>query len=364
MSKTNNFFFRPFLLEGSDEIPIPETKPVNSCPDIISYGDKPIHNFKEILKENYSEDLKKMISLKQGYDNYLYVRGKNDSDKSVTKKIYLYYVPDKLKDWPFLWKKLKTASGNEYVTVSDVKENEIAVGDDCFIWQQVPPLPDGSNEYCLIARAVIEVAGNGMTNNNQACTDSADAEHKQESNNQEKEGCVQDKTDDLETYIRKQSYFNLDKLIRNDLSIGLLKIKPVKQDIPDMQKRKCLHNPSDGKNTSVCIIVNCQQLSGANVSLTCNTTAKTSKFICLSKTPIDKDNMTVGISTELERGFSGLITCNLWQGKADTFSDGANFSIEVFNDEEKQQDCNPVDEEQENTKCDTLILTGKLESSI
>ena len=362
VANNKNFFFRPYLDKNEKfESPIPETK-FNS-PDIITFGDTPIDKFTDDLIKRYSEDLTKLIALKQGYDNYIYVRGMNHLDPPVTKRVHLYYVPNKLKNWPYCWKPLKTANGSEYVTVSFDKNKEIGVGDDCFIWENVPPLPEGSDSYCLIAQAVNVDSTTGKNTSNGTCA--SNTEHKPESNNQEHGEPEQGTTDSTlikERYGAKPSYLNLyNQLQQENIDLGLSIMKPVKQDIPDLQLRKCLYH---GKKKQVRIIINCENLNGSSVSLACNTNENATLPIYLSKQTIDQDNMVVGLTTTLEDNFSGTIVCNFWQGKAKDTPDGAYFSMDVVECKpaENQDSCSTAAVSQENTKgvkeAESSIMSG------
>ncbi|QWH88413.1 hypothetical protein EXW29_09525 [Bacillus toyonensis] len=344
----NDFYFRPFP-KATNETAIPEGQNINECPDIIIVGDQPIKNFQKVIGDRYNNpELDKPI-LKQGYDNYIYIRGRNpsvkpSSNKPIIRKIYLYYVPNKLIGWPFLWTPLETAEGKNFVEV-DIMGKEVVVIEECFIWKNVLPLPDGSDKYCLIAQIVNMDSENVKQESTSKELNSPDGEGEnkgQGQSSQEKKNLDVDKTaNQIEQKVKEQTYFNVEKYIREgNLNIAYKEVKPEKKDAPDMHKRVCLKN-TDTKTEKVKVLIDCQDLEGASVSFTCNTREGTTKDICLSKTAIEKDknNVCVGITTDISSGFYGLITCNFWIDKAKEIPDDARFSITVVPDDGKQLEC-------------------------
>ncbi|NET39503.1 MAG: hypothetical protein F6K19_47330 [Cyanothece sp. SIO1E1] len=121
--------------------------PYNS-PDIISHAQ--VASPKTYFKNNYNINPNQPIEL-GSHINFIYVRAKNLS--SATKSSYyisVYRSPSSLWLTPSLWKpyKLKTQSGEDYVTLDPVNPNAIVVGNDNFILDGM-----ATNYFCVVGVA-------------------------------------------------------------------------------------------------------------------------------------------------------------------------------------------------------------------
>ncbi|MFD1739053.1 hypothetical protein ACFSCX_21320 [Bacillus salitolerans] len=292
MSTYQDFFIRGHL--GADNT-IPATGTLSSSPDIIPVETHPIKSFQEVLAsdESYSSDPGTTVSI--GYDNYIYVRGKNGGISPVKKKIYLYYVPASIINWPSKWKDngiptaaIDPTTGKEvmYVTV-DGSPNQVLVGNNAFIWRNVQPPPAGSDHYCLIAQVTDDKNSNPIPHQ-----------------------------DDF-------SYEDMASLMHNNLGFGWRNVTTISKDIPTWNSNTTLDVPLSVKTAKyVHVYVDIKGHKGAEISFQCSTQDKSSTPIEISKTLVTSNEaMIYGITTKLDPGFSGSITLNYFQNGITPSSD-------------------------------------------
>jgi len=137
----------------------------SQSPDIIMAGTTPLAD-PSILTDptNYDNAYSNKIYI--GNTNYLYVRGKNFTDKDLDGTWNLFYAPSNILLYPYLWEenKLATSDGNQNPAFS-IKAGEIGASENAFSWL-APALPSGQH-YCMIGLANTAEHGNpvaGVTN--------------------------------------------------------------------------------------------------------------------------------------------------------------------------------------------------------
>jgi len=141
--------------KGGEQGNVPRAASSNS-PDIAISGTKPFSDPSILTNpSNYDKvyDNKLYINL----PNYLYVRGKNFTDKDFSGTWNLFWSTPNILLYPYLWEKnqLATSSGNQSPAFT-VKAGAIGASTDPFTW--VPP--QVQDHYCLIGIANTPDHGN------------------------------------------------------------------------------------------------------------------------------------------------------------------------------------------------------------
>ncbi len=128
-------------------------------PDLIISGTVPFED-PSILTDPANYDKPYDARLTIGQPNYLYVRGKNFTDKNLDGHWNLFYATPNILLYPYLWEKnqLATSSGNQNPPFS-IEAGKIGASEDSFRW--IPQ--DTSDHYCLIGIAVTEEHGNPLS---------------------------------------------------------------------------------------------------------------------------------------------------------------------------------------------------------
>ncbi|HLJ86191.1 MAG TPA: hypothetical protein VKZ53_05170 [Candidatus Angelobacter sp.] len=301
MPAYNDFAFRPNLTDP--EGVTPSAPPVYTSPDIWPNGPTPLPNYQTVLTQNWNSDAGQQIQ--QGVNNIVYVRCKNFGGANNNGKVYLYWAPSAVINWPSQWanNKLLTdqqdpnhpGSGLNYLEVSASNTGNIAVGKGAFLWTPGPP-PSGSDHYCLFSQVVTAKTPNPIPGADQPMT-----------------------AEDMAT------------IVANDLGIGwrnTVMIHPTDQ--PDWQYSSLLTYPSDAPQpVSVQVVLQCTNMTGGSMGFTCSSSDLTSNPIALAKTPITNPNQVSGVATTLSPGFSGSITVSYWHGSQPNPS-GAGIALKVL----------------------------------
>lgn len=127
---------------------MPRTGGWSSSPDLIPYGTEPVQQPTEFFRSNYNQDVGKAFVARA--ENYVYVRGKNLTDSSLTGTARVFYAPQSLFLYPRLWLEntMTTMSGSETSEISNVAPNSIDVTVDPFTW--VPSDSDEQHSFISI----------------------------------------------------------------------------------------------------------------------------------------------------------------------------------------------------------------------
>jgi len=273
-----DFYMRPNL---SSNGMVPASNPLCQSPDICPNGNQSLDDFVNVLTNNYSSDPGKDIM--QGYDNYIYVRGKNGSTGAVSKQIELYYSPSSVINWPNQWvgNQLLTADSSKYVTVNNIESSGIGVGNQCFIWRAVQPPPSGSDHYCLIGNV-------NDANNSHPVPGTA-----------------------------SPTYEDMSSLVQNDLRFSWRNVKLISSNAPTWTYNELLTIPQNMVgNQAVQIAVTCPaSFAGGSIAF-----SSSNGSYSVGKTTIPQissgTSFVIGAQKVLSAGFTASIQVNFWQGNA------------------------------------------------
>ncbi|WP_118951556.1 hypothetical protein [Taibaiella helva] len=148
MATYNGIFLRSTLGQINT---IPKPGALSSSPDLIPYGLSPVSNPQVFFRDNYNSDPGK--ALDAGAPNYIYLRGKNFSDKKIEdntdgNRPRLFWSKASLLTYPANWNEITTTPTHNPVSmVAD--PGGIGVASEPFIWK-----PDNisNDHYCMIAK--------------------------------------------------------------------------------------------------------------------------------------------------------------------------------------------------------------------
>jgi hypothetical protein len=133
---------------------VPASPPFCDSPDIWIAGTSAVPNFRKALakRASYTQQSPNTLTVKQ--TNYIYVRGKNGAATSQSNTVKLYYAPSSVIPWPGEWvdNVITTDQGNGTALISNLAPGAVGVADQPFVWKTVPPVPSGSDHYCLFAQ--------------------------------------------------------------------------------------------------------------------------------------------------------------------------------------------------------------------
>ncbi len=147
----NGVYMRPNLQSTGT---VPASGPLSSSPDIWIAGTRPVPNFQTALATQSSYATDPGNNVQEHADNYIYLRAVNGTSSPQTKTIQVYFAPSGVIQWPSYWEPnvLLTDQGNQSANIANLAPGAVGVGDQTFIWPNVPPPPAGSDHYCLIAQ--------------------------------------------------------------------------------------------------------------------------------------------------------------------------------------------------------------------
>lgn len=305
MTQFKDFFLRPNL--GSTGT-IPSQGSITQCPDIWIAGNQAIDDPASALStpESYAQDSGNDIIMNA--DNYIYLRGKNGADQTVSKRLELYYAPNGVINWPSKWaeNKIKTGDGSEYVEVNDVASGNIVAGSKSFVWENVVAPPSGSDHYCLFANV----------------NDAA--------NSHPVPGA---------TGFGK---IDMAALVKNDLCIGWKNVHLINKGI-DITFHTTIEidNAADAGGIYNLYLKCPKEFNRTSVAFSADKTDKNGKNISFKKTTVNASDVPVlyGVQVDLEAGFNANIQINLWFNGVDVPS-GFEITMEagfITSDEEHEQ---------------------------
>lgn len=147
MGSYNGIFMRS-VLNQTNSVPRPGAQ--SSSPDLIPYGIRPESDPKTLFGNNYNTDYGK--SLEAGQTNYIYLRGKNYSDKKIDcsgdSRPHLFWSKASLLSYPNKWTEVVTTPSRNPISLV-AEAGAIGVGSEPFIWA---PENIYNDHYCMIAQ--------------------------------------------------------------------------------------------------------------------------------------------------------------------------------------------------------------------
>jgi hypothetical protein len=147
MATYNGIFMRSALGQTNT---IPRSGALSSSPDVIPYGIQPVSDPQTFFRDNYGQDPGK--PLQAGQTNYIYLRGKNYSDKKIDdsgdSKPRLFWSKASLLTYPSKWNEIVTGPTHDPFSLV-AEPASIGVINQPFIWS-----PDNisGDHYCMIAQ--------------------------------------------------------------------------------------------------------------------------------------------------------------------------------------------------------------------
>ncbi|MFV1974512.1 MAG: hypothetical protein ACC651_02125 [Candidatus Scalindua sp.] len=157
--KSINFYDDLFMRDSLNDmgtIPSPD-RSVCYSPDIIPVGKGPLANPLALIENDWNRQVGQDIL--QGYNNYIYARGKNLAPNKAEGNIYLYYAPSSILLRPQDWKynSIPSSAKDQPVFKAEIHGQRV-LADNTFLWQ-APPQPSGWH-YCLISQVVTDAHPN------------------------------------------------------------------------------------------------------------------------------------------------------------------------------------------------------------
>lgn len=135
---------------------------LSRSPDLIPNGLTIRQDPREFIENLWSQDTGTSTTATR--TNYLYVRGANTSAKSMVARVYLYYSPARLLQWPtgvsgnegWARRPLQTGAGWDYQEV-EIAGGERFVTPSAFEWK---PQRIADDHYCLVGRVSTDASPN------------------------------------------------------------------------------------------------------------------------------------------------------------------------------------------------------------
>ena len=147
MGTYNGIFMRSTLGQVNN---IPKPGALSSSPDIIPYGIAPVSDPQAFFKSNYDQDVGKPLEGKK--TNYIYLRGKNYSDKRIVDegdtRPRLFYSKASLLTYPLDWVEITRGPGEQPFSLA-ADPASVGVINQPYLWA-----PDNisGDHYCMIAQ--------------------------------------------------------------------------------------------------------------------------------------------------------------------------------------------------------------------
>jgi hypothetical protein len=149
MATYNGIFMRSTLGQTNT---VPRPGALSSSPDIIPYGIAPVSDPQVFFRDNYNQDVGK--KLEAGKTNYIYLRGKNYSDKKIiddgtaNPRPRLFWSKASLLTYPNKWNEITTGPTHEGFSLT-ADPASIGVINQPYIWA---PDSISGDHYCMIAQ--------------------------------------------------------------------------------------------------------------------------------------------------------------------------------------------------------------------
>ena len=258
---------------------------VFSSPDIIPYGANVIEPGNLISFDNWEKGLGQPLLVNQY--NFIYVRGKNNTNTVQKGILELYYTPSNKSLQPETWISNKIPLGNNPDTFQleiEAQPYSPWVGNVPFQLKPTP-LPDDSEYYCLIARMTNDPFPTGIISEEQLIDWVKEPEVAWR-----KESMI---FEDTPTW-QKQYPINIDETTRAELMIEF------SADVP-IGVQASFISPGPGANPMVYLYPVTKNMQGP---------------------------MTTGIMTDIVGGFDSIITLSVWD-RGKTIPDGASIELIV-----------------------------------
>ena len=256
-----------------------------SSPDIIPYGANVIEPGNLISFDNWEKGLGQPLLVNQY--NFIYVRGKNNTNTVQKGILELYYTPSNKSLQPETWISNKIPLGNNPDTFQleiEAQPYSPWVGNVPFQLKPTP-LPDDSEYYCLIARMTNDPFPTGIISEEQLIDWVKEPEVAWR-----KESMI---FEDTPTW-QKQYPINIDETTRAELMIEF------SADVP-IGVQASFISPGPGANPMVYLYPVTKNMQGP---------------------------MTTGIMTDIVGGFDSIITLSVWD-RGKTIPDGASIELIV-----------------------------------
>jgi hypothetical protein len=274
LSAFQGTFLRPNL--GSNGT-VPAREPFSDSPDIWIGGTRPIANFKKTLASAESYVKQSPNSLTVNQSNYIYVRGKNGAKTPQSHSVQLYYAASSVIPWPGQWVNnvIPTDQGNPMAFITNLKAGAVGVADQTFLWQQVPPVPSGSDHYCLFAQL------NDDRNAN--------------------------------PFPKIFTQIDMAELVKNNLGWGWRNTRLIAGERVDHSYNQALTIPADIEpgTTKYFVYLLPVGFVGWRVWFTCSQTDVRGHAIAEEPTTIDHDGQIIGTTAHLKPGFNAVVTVYL-----------------------------------------------------
>lgn len=304
MGNFNNVFMRPNL---SSQGTVPASGDYAFSPDIWPSGYEPITDWQVSLVSEDSYTKQSTTDTVLGKDNYFYIRCKNNTDRTISSNVSLYYAPASTITWPSMWQDniIKTDLGENKAHIDDLKPGKIGTIDRPFVWRHVPK-PNNGDHYCIIAQI----------------------------------------NDDQNTNPFPSVYTQLDqaKLMLNNLRWAQRNITIVDKGAPTFSYTADISVPINitpgSRRYKVSVMP--KGYMGWEVEFVCSMGDSENKPIKLQRNKITSDNMVLGCSCTLDPGYSAKITVYMYNTSGQASAAGAEVPLEVsyqIDDSELKEAC-------------------------
>jgi hypothetical protein len=275
-STFNGIYMRP---NPSSTGTIPAQGSLCDSPDIWIAGTTPVANYQTALATSQSYGTSSSNNVSVGYDNYIYVRGLNGAQTTVSNTVELFYVPNAAIPWPSQWQGnvINTDAGNgtSIANITNLAPGAIGVADATFLWSNVQPPPSGSDHYCLIAWL------NTSNNSN--------------------------------PFPAIYTQLDMSALIMNNLAWGWRNTVEVSSNLPTWSYQMGLSIPLNISTTAqYYVFVNPTGFVGWSVAFNCSQTDAKGNPIQLVETPIQQNGALLGTTCVLEPGFNATVTISMY----------------------------------------------------
>jgi hypothetical protein len=284
----NGVYMRPNIANGGA---VPALAPVCTSPDIWIGGTTPVGNFQTALATATSYQTESSNNVTMNHDNYIYVRGLNNTSAAQTRSVQLYYAPSGVIQWPGQWQNnvIKTDQGNTAANITGLAAGAVGVADQTFLWPNVQPPPPGSDHYCLFAQF------NDANNSNPF--------------------------PDIFTQL------DMAALITNNLAWGWRNVTLVDGGQPTWQVKVPLTIAQNMRTAVYSLFVNPVGFLNWTVSFTCSQADADGNPIVLAPTTITQNGATYGApSFRLNPGFNAIVTI-VMQNNGNAASPGAKVPL-------------------------------------
>ena len=272
----NGIYMRPNQ-QSTGTIPAQGT--LSASPDIWIAGTNPVANYQTALATSSSYATQSSNNVNIGYDNYIYIRGRNGGQTTLSNTVQLFYAPNAAIPWPSQWQGnvINTDAGNgtSIANIANLAPATVGVADATFLWANVQPPPAGSDHYCLIAWL------NDSNNSN--------------------------------PFPEIYTQLDMSALVMNNLGWGWRNTVEVSSNLPTWSYQMNLSIPLNIATTAqYYVFVTPTGFIGWNVAFNCSQTDSKGNSISLNSTLIQQDGVLLGKTCVLEPGFNATVTISMY----------------------------------------------------